>query len=70
MQKAIATVYIPESWTTSAEYNSSIKFEQVKKEATDLLATRMQRDNMEVKQITSLVYEGAIWTGYFLVREE
>lgn len=70
MQKAVATVYIPETWATKAEFNTSINFEQVKKEATDLLAKRMQRDNMEVKQITSLVYEGAIWTGYFLVREE
>ena len=69
MQKAVATVYIPESWATGAEFNSSINFEQVKKEATDLLAKRMQRDHMEVKQITSLVYEGAIWTGYFLVEE-
>ena len=70
MQKAIATVYSPETWTTKAEFNTSIKFEQVKKEATDLLAKRMQQDGMIVKQITSLVYEGAIWTGYFLVREE
>lgn len=67
MQKAVATVYIPESWATKAEF--SINFEQVKKEATDLLAKRIQRDHMEVKQITSLVYEGAIWTGYFLVEE-
>lgn len=70
MQKSVATVYIPESWTSDAEHKNSINFEQVKKEATDLLAKRMQRDKMEVKQITSLVYEGAIWTGYFLVREE
>lgn len=70
MQKAVATVYIPETWTTEAEFDTSINFEQLKKDATDLLAKRMQRDNMEVKQITSLVYEGAIWTGYFLVREE
>ena len=70
MQKSVATVYIPESWATRAEFNDSINFDQVKKDATDLLAKRMQRDKMEVKQITSLVYEGAIWTGYFLVREE
>lgn len=70
MQKAVATVYIPESWTTHAEFNSSVQFEQVKKDATDLLAKRINQDHMEVKQITSLVYEGAIWTGYFLVREE
>ena len=63
MQKAVATVYIPESWTADKDY------EQDKKAATDLLAKRMQRDHMEVKQITSLVYEGAIWTGYFLVEE-
>lgn len=70
MQKAVATVYIPESWTTQAEFNGSVQFEQVKKDATELLSKRINQDHMEVKQITSLVYEGAIWTGYFLVREE
>ena len=70
MQKAVATVYIPESWTIHAECNSSVQFEQVKKDATELLSKRINQDHMEVKQITSLVYEGAIWTGYFLVREE
>ena len=63
MQISVAVVYIPETWTADND------FEQVKKDATDLLAKRMQRDHMEVKQITSLVYEGAIWTGYFLAEE-
>lgn len=62
-QKAVATVTIPEVWS-----NDETDFTEDKEKATKLLKQRIE-EQMTVKNITSVVYKGAIWVTYFLVKE-